>query len=60
MWFEFVYSEANVADWPSRGWLRFATELGAVVVEPVVLPRSDAWAFADTVPDRPAKRARLG
>ena len=29
VWFEFVYSEANVADWPSRGWLSFATELGA-------------------------------
>ena len=58
VWFELVYSEANVADWPSRGWLSFAGELGAVVVEPVVLPRSDAWAFAESVPDRPAKRAR--
>ena len=58
VWFEFVYSEANVADWPSRGWLSFATELGAVVVEPLRLPQSDAWAFAESVPDRPAKRAR--
>ena len=58
VWFEFVYSEANVADWPSRGWLSFATDLGAVVVEPLCLPRSDAWAFAESVPDRPAKRAR--
>ena len=32
VWFEFVYSEANVADWPSRGWLSFAAELGAVVL----------------------------
>ena len=58
VWFEFVYSEANVADWPSRGWLSFATELGAVVVKPLRLPQSDAWAFAESVPDRPAKRAR--
>ena len=59
VWFEFVYSEANIADWPSRGRLGFAEELGARVVKRVVLPRSDAWSFADSVPDRPAKRARF-
>ena len=43
VWFEFVYSEANIADWPSRGSLGFADDLGAIEVSPVVVPRSDTW-----------------
>ena len=29
VWFIFVYSEANIADWPSRGHVVFADDLGA-------------------------------
>ena len=61
VWFEFVYSEANIADWPSRGRM----DLGATEVRPVSIPPSDvrgsvgdALAFASEVPGPPAKRAR--
>ena len=43
VWFEFVYSDANIADWPSRGRLEFAADLAAVQVEPLVIPPSDSW-----------------
>ena len=42
VWFEFVYSKANLADWPSRGCLDFVEPLGAVRV-PIVIPQSDSW-----------------
>ena len=65
VWFEFCYSEANVADWPSRGLVGFAADLRARAVHPVVLPPSESWGsveaalgFAGDVPEPPPKRAR--
>ena len=46
VWFEFVYSEANIADWPSRGELGFVGDLGAREVR-AVFPPLDQWGFAD-------------
>ena len=46
VWFEFVYSEANIADWPSRGDLGFVGDLGAREVR-AVFPPLDQWGFAD-------------
>ena len=37
---------------------RIDWDVVAVVVEPLRFPQSDAWVFAESVPDRPAKRAR--
>ena len=48
VWFEFVYSEANVADWPSRGDCSFLVDtLGSVAV-PTVLPA--VWVYPGRVP----------
>lgn len=61
VWFEFVYSEANIADWPSRGRLDFAADLGARPVEPVVLPPSDGWGSVEAaleLGEAAAKRQR--
>ena len=65
VWFEFCYSDANVADWPSRGLVGFAADLRARAVHPVVLPPSESWGsveaalgFAGEVPEPPPKRAR--
>ena len=44
VWFEFVYSEANIADWPSRGDLGFVGDLGAREVR-AVFPPLDQWGF---------------
>ena len=43
VWFEFVYSEANIADWPSRGQVDFAAELGARADVRMQLPAIDTW-----------------
>ena len=43
VWFEFVYSEANVADWPSRGLVAWAADLSARVVRDFVLPPTAEW-----------------
>ena len=43
VWFDFVKSEANVSDWPSRGHLAFADEIDAERVEPIRLPPVDRW-----------------
>ena len=48
MWFEFVYSEANVADWPSRGELGFVTDLEALACE-MRVPPSDSWGAVESV-----------
>ena len=48
VWFEFVYSEANLADWPSRGCLDFVEPLGAIRV-PVVIPQSDSWGDVELI-----------
>ena len=66
VWFEFVYSEANIADWPSRGSLGFAAELG-VVPEVARAPPCDSWGTVEGAIDsvrcaelesRPCKRQR--
>ena len=45
VWFVFVYSEANIADWPSRGLTSFAADLGAerVTGDSLRLPPTAAW-----------------
>ena len=43
VWFIFVYSEANIADWPSRGHVVFADDLGAEEVKPLRLPPQEMW-----------------
>ena len=48
VWFEFVYSEANVADWPSRGELGFVTDLEALACE-MRVPPSDSWGAVESV-----------
>ena len=65
VWFEYVRSAANIADWPSRDKLDFVPDLGARVVDPWVCPPTEAWGsveavlrVAESVPERPAKRAR--
>ena len=65
VWFEYVRSAANIADWPSRDKLDFVADLGARVVDPWVSPPTDSWGdveaallVAESVPERPAKRAR--
>ena len=64
VWFEFVYSEANVADWPSRGRVDFAADLGAGPSVAVRLPSSDSWGSVESALARvgelgsPSKRAR--
>ena len=42
-WFVFVGTHANIADWPSRGMLDFATDLGAVPIDDVLLPPQERW-----------------
>lgn len=65
VWFEYVRSAANIADWPSRDKFDFVADLGARVVDPWVSPPTDSWGdveaallVAESVPERPAKRAR--
>ena len=65
VWFEYVRSAANIADWPSRDKLDFVSDLGAREVDPWVCPPTDSWGsveaalrVAESVPERPAKRAR--
>ena len=67
VWFEYVRSAANIADWPSRDNLDFVADLGARVVDPWVCPPTDSWGdiesallVAESVPGKPAKRARRG
>ena len=64
VWFVFVYSDANIADWPSRGKVDFADDLGAVEV-PVVIPPTDVWgdvpsamAYAGMTQEPPRKKRR--
>ena len=38
VWFDYVKSDANIADWPSRGHLAFAAEVDALHVEPSFPP----------------------
>ena len=67
VWFEFVYSEANIADWPSRGELGFVAELGAEEVRRLVVPPTEGWgdiegalalSSADAEPRKARKRRR--
>ena len=71
VWFEFVYSEANIADWPSRGDLSFAAALSPGFdperdLVPVAVPPVASWGDVDTlmagvvsdVPLPPSKRRR--
>ena len=47
VWFEYVASKANVADWPSRGDCSYLVDtLGSVAV-PTVLPEVDSWGSVD-------------
>ena len=48
VWFEYVRSAANIADWPSRGDTAFAAELGAAAVA-VALPPLDTWGVVEPV-----------
>ena len=64
VWFEFVYSDANIADWPSRGRVAFAADLSAAPCS-FEVPPSESWgdveavlALADTAPESPRKRRR--
>lgn len=64
VWFEFVYSEANIADWPSRGDLAFANDLEALACE-MRVPPSDSWGAVEAVqpstgdpPAPPGKKVR--
>ena len=56
--------EANIADWPSRGRVGFAADLGAGPPVVVRLPPSDAWGSVESALARvgelgsPSKRAR--
>ena len=70
VWFDFVKSEANIADWPSRGEVAFAAEVDAVSVEgpSLRLPKLGewgdvssalAWAGEDDLPGPPAKKRRV-
>ena len=43
VWFEFVYSDANIADWPSRGKVDFAPDLRAGDPVPFIVPPTDTW-----------------
>jgi hypothetical protein len=45
VWFVFVNSAANIADWPSRGLTAFAADLGAARIEgdSLRLPPSSSW-----------------
>ena len=45
VWFVFVNSEANVADWPSRGLTAFAADLAATRIEggDLKLPPRELW-----------------
>ena len=52
VWFEFCYSEANIADWPSRGRIAFASDLGAERADDVALPPPGSWGVASEVLDR--------
>ena len=43
VWFEFLYSKANISDWPSRGdWVALVDKLRAKSIEPV-LPPEGSW-----------------
>ena len=64
VWFEFVYSEANIADWPSRGELGFVAELRALSCD-MEVPATDSWGnvsivlgLSDSVPEPPRKKSR--
>ena len=65
VWFIFVYSEANIADWPSRGHVAFADDLGAEEVKPLRLPPQEMWgdvaaALAHAGVDPPSRKRRRG
>ena len=65
VWFIFVYSEANIADWPSRGHIAFAAELGAEEVEDLRLPPRAMWgdvaaALAHAGSSPPPRKRRRG
>jgi hypothetical protein len=49
VWFVFVNSEANIADWPSRGLVAFAVDLGASRIEgaDLSLPSPQMWGSVD-------------
>jgi hypothetical protein len=49
VWFVFVNSAANIADWPSRGLVAFAADLGASRVEgsDLRLPPREMWGSVD-------------
>ena len=44
-WFDYVRSEANIADWPSRGDVAFASQVSATRVEGdrLKFPKSGEW-----------------
>ena len=46
VWFEFVYSEANIADWPSRASVGFAADICAAEVD-LCIPPSDRWGSSE-------------
>ena len=70
VWFDFVKSEANIADWPSRGEVAFAADVDAARVHGDALRLSRlgewgdvsaalAWAGAENSSDPPAKKRRV-
>jgi hypothetical protein len=70
-WFVFVNSEANLADWPSRGLLSFAQDLAASRIsgDSLILPPQDSWGSVEyallhstassLAPSRGRKRRRV-
>jgi hypothetical protein len=70
VWFVFVNSAANIADWPSRGLTSFAADLNASRVQgdSLVIPSASQWgsvsdalslARSSHVPSRGRKRKRV-
>ena len=59
-WFEYVRSEANIADLPSRGEYGYLEqELGSSPVLPMLLPSLSGWDQSDIKgTDAPRQRSR--